>query len=116
MLHRPIVTAAIAAILAMEVPAQPVAAMMATTPSQLRGATTADNLELVAWHHQHHWHRHYWHWYFPRFWLRPPWGWPWHHHRHHHHHAPPATEKAPSKPAEPDTAAPSQSSPQAPNQ
>lgn len=42
MLHRPIVTAAIAAILAMEVPAQPVAAMMATTPSQLRGATTAD--------------------------------------------------------------------------
>ena len=69
MLHRPIVTAAIAAILAMQVPAQPIAAMMATTPSQLREATTADNLELAAWHHHHHWHRHYWHWYFPRFWL-----------------------------------------------
>jgi hypothetical protein len=39
-----------------------------------------------------------------------------HHHGHHHHHAPPATEKAPSKPAEPDTTAPSQSSPLAPNQ
>jgi len=122
MLRRPIVAAAIAAILlTMEVPAQPVAAMMATTPSQLRGATTADNLELAAWHHhhywrRHYWHRHYWHWYFPRFWLLPPWGWPWYHHGHHHHHAPPATEKAPSKPAEPDSAAPSQPSPQAPNQ
>ncbi len=61
MLRRPIVAAAIAAILlAVEVPAQPVAAMMATTPSQLRGATTADNLELAAWHHHHYWHRHYW--------------------------------------------------------
>ena len=116
MLHRAIVTAAIAAILAMQVPAQPVAAMMATTPSQLREATIADNLELAAWHHHHHWHRHYWHWYFPRFWLLPPWGWTWHHHRHHPHQAPSATETAPSKPAEPDTTAPSQPSPQAPNQ
>ncbi len=112
MLRRPIVIAALAAILAMQVPAQPIAAMMATTPSQLREATAADKLELAAWHH-HHWHRHYWHWYFPRFWL---WGWPWHHHRHHPHQAPPATETAPSKPAEPETTAPSQPSPQAPNQ
>ena len=50
MLRRPIVIAALAAILAMQVPAQPIAAMMATTPSQLREATAADKLELAAWH------------------------------------------------------------------